>query len=246
VRRTRIRFRPSREYIIPFTALLNFNRSVAHQCGDVLVALCCGDHASGISDGSLTESTSGGCTQRVFGLRRRRPRKIGAAVPRHHDPRPGPMLIRSRAPGHSMWLAHPTTGCPVSACSGAGQTPIDTIPGGFGGRGECVASGTSVSHRVSSGRLWPCNTFGTGRKAMSPFPLPPVLRLRRFIPRTFTWVKPSVLSRRFWAASRSRSGRGFVWREGSASHRSDWLPASGPLTHIFRTRGPPIHACCSG
>jgi hypothetical protein len=135
----------------PFHSFVELQQKRGSSVGTVLVALCCGDHASGISGGSLTESTSGGCTQLVFGLRRRRPRKVGAAVPRHHDPRPGPMLIRSRGPGHSIWLAHPMTGCPVGACSGAGQTPIDTVPDGFGGRGNAlrVAPRCHIAYQVA-------------------------------------------------------------------------------------------------
>src|SRR5206468_12982442 len=149
------------------------NKCVAARVGTVLVAVCCGDHAAGVSGGSQTGSTSGGCTQHVFGLRRRRPGKIGAAVPRHDDPRPCPILIRSRSPGHSIWLAHPRRGCPVGACSGAGQTPIGTVPGGFGGRGNAL----SMTPRRRSSLEWPASAVhtsrGTGRKAMSPFPLPP-------------------------------------------------------------------------
>jgi hypothetical protein len=109
------------------------------------------------------------------------------------------------------------TGCPVSACSGAGQTPIDTVPDGFGGRGKCVASGTSVSHRVSSGRLWPCNTFGTGRKAMSPFPLPPSSDSAVHSKTVHMGETLRPPPGGFLSESRSRSGRGVVWWEGSAS-----------------------------
>ena len=141
--------------------------------GDVLVALCCGDHASGISNGSLTESTSGGCTQHVFGLRRQptpkdrrgctKASRSSAWPDAHSFPQSRPFkLAGSSHDGMSRWCV---LGC------GADADRYD--PRRFRWAGECVASGTSVSHRVSSGRLWPCNTFGTGRKAMSPFPLPP-------------------------------------------------------------------------
>jgi hypothetical protein len=156
--------------------------------------------------------------------------KVAAAVPSqrpawpdaHSFPRSRPL----KAAGSS------TDRCPVGAGSGAGQTPIDTVPGGFGGRGNAlrVTPRCHIAHQVAGfGRAhfwdWP--------QGHEPVSASPVLRLRRFIPRMFTWVKPSVPLRGLlsWWASRSRSGRVVVGeREGSASHPSGWLPALRPPT----------------
>ena len=62
-------------------------------------------------------------------------------------------------------------------------------PRRFRWAGECVASGTSVSHRVSSGRPLAVQHFWDWPHGHEPVSASPVLRLRRFIPRTFTWVK---------------------------------------------------------
>jgi hypothetical protein len=48
------------------------------------------------------------CTQHLLGLRRPSLRRTAAAVPRPHDPRPVPILIRSRFRGYSKRLARPS------------------------------------------------------------------------------------------------------------------------------------------
>ena len=153
------------------------------------MAVCCGDHASGISDGSRTGSTSGGCTQHVFGLRQQPTSKDrrgcteasrSSAWPDAHSfPRPRPFkLAGSSHDGMSRWCV-----------LGCGADADRYGPRRFRWAGECVASGTSVSHRVSSSRPLAVQHFWDWSQGHEPVSASPVLRLRRFIPRTFTWVK---------------------------------------------------------
>lgn len=158
----------------PLHSFVELQQKRGSSVGTFLVALCCGDHASGISDGSRTESTSGGCTQHVFGLRRQpiskgrrgctEASRSSAWPDAHSFPQSRPFnLAGSSHDGMSRWCV-----------LGCGADADRYGPGRFRWAGECVASGTSVSHRAYQvAGLWPCNTFGTGRKAMSPFPLPP-------------------------------------------------------------------------
>lgn len=95
------------------------------------------------------------------GVRRRHPTRIwtpaartpksAAAVPERSVPRPVPMLIRSRGPGHSRRLARPPKGASRFRRLGVRGRRRGLVPGGGRWAGECV----SVTPRCHSSMEWP-------------------------------------------------------------------------------------------
>ena len=134
-----------------------------------------GDESLGRSALAITPrcrlaGATGGCTQHVSGLRRHRPRGVGRLC-RGEGARPGPMLMRSRGPGHSRRLAHPANGMSRWWRLGGGADADRSRP-----PAAAVGGGEWDDPPGSSPMGWPApaaRTLGTGREAVSPFDAPP-------------------------------------------------------------------------
>ena len=120
-RRTRISFRSQEKKSSRPQLLLSSTKRGSQVWGRGSLAVCFGDHAA------VSARRSN---------RRLHPTRIGtrtATTPKGqamggNGYPPVPMLLRSRAPGHSSRLAHPAKGCPVCGGSGAGQTSRSRTP----------------------------------------------------------------------------------------------------------------------